>query len=129
MTCQERKYAMRWKMAIAWSGIGLVFCCLALGGCAPQRRVQYYAINLPPAGTATMNSSGVALVVGRIELAPALQDGGIRYRSGKRGLGPMVARSCRWQSWLSLPSMDAVRVDWTVVSRSSFASPAASRRD
>jgi ABC-type uncharacterized transport system auxiliary subunit len=68
-------------------GVFFVFCCFALSSCAPTRRIQYYAINLPPAGATAVNPTGVTLVVGRIELAPGLQDGRIRYRSGKTEVG------------------------------------------
>jgi ABC-type uncharacterized transport system auxiliary subunit len=83
----ERDHAMRWRTVIGFTGACLIFNCLALSGCAPTRRIQYYAINLPPAGAAVMNPTGVTLVVGRIELASALQDGRIRYRSGKTEVG------------------------------------------
>jgi ABC-type uncharacterized transport system auxiliary subunit len=66
---------------------GLIFGCFALAACTPTHRVQYYAINLPAAAAPVANPSGLTLVVGRIELAPALQDGRIRYRSGKTEVG------------------------------------------
>jgi len=82
MTCCERKGQMRWELPSV-----LLFSFLALAGCAPTHRIQYYAINLPPASPTVVNPSGVTLVVGRVELAPALQDGRIRYRSGKTEVG------------------------------------------
>lgn len=78
----ETKQSMRWQIPVALS-----LFCVALTGCAPTHRIQYYAINLPPAGAAVVNPAGATLVVGRIELAPALQDGRIRYRSGKTEVG------------------------------------------
>jgi ABC-type uncharacterized transport system auxiliary subunit len=87
MIVHERKHSMRRGRPIALSGVCLLFFCLVLSGCAPTRRIQYYAINLPPVGAAVVNPSGATLVVGRIELAPALQDGRIRYRSGKTEVG------------------------------------------
>jgi ABC-type uncharacterized transport system auxiliary subunit len=87
MILHESKQSMRRERPMAFPGVVLVFLCLVLCGCAPTRRIQYYAINLPPAGAAVVNPSGATLVVGRIELAPALQDGRIRYRSGKTEVG------------------------------------------
>jgi ABC-type uncharacterized transport system auxiliary subunit len=87
MILHERKHPMRRRMQFVLSGVCYAFCCLALSACAPTHRIQYYAINLPPAGAPVANPSGVTLVVGRIELAPALQDGRIRYRSGKTEVG------------------------------------------
>jgi ABC-type uncharacterized transport system auxiliary subunit len=77
------EHVERWKL------LGfLLFSSLTLVGCGvPTHRIQYYAINLPPASATVVNPSGVTVVVGRIDLAPALQDGRIRYRSGKTEVG------------------------------------------
>ncbi len=87
MMLYNRKHLTRWRRPIALSAVCLVFLCIVLSSCAPTHHIQYYAINLPPAGEAVVNPSGLTLVVGRIELAPALQDGRIRYRSGKTEVG------------------------------------------
>ena len=78
----ETEHSMCWRKLVA-----LLLFCLALCACATKNRMRYYAINLPPAPAAVANPAGVMLVVGRIELAPALQDGRIRYRSGKTEVG------------------------------------------
>lgn len=101
MTDHKTEYPMRWRMPIV-----LLVSCLALSACAPTHRIQYYAINLPPAGAPVVNSSGVALVVGRIELAPALQDGRIRYRSGKTEVGGY--ENHRWSEAPSLAMRDGL---------------------
>ena len=82
MTSYQTKHSLLWGKQAA-----LLLVCLALCGCAAKNRVRYYAINLPPAPAAAPNLTGVMVVVGRIELAPALQDGRIRYRSGKTEVG------------------------------------------
>lgn len=82
MIRDEAKRSMLWRWPIA-----LLVSCLLLGGCATKNRVRYYAINLPPAPAAVSNPAGVTLLVGRIELATALQDERIRYRSGKTEVG------------------------------------------
>ena len=85
---------MRYKYLAAAS----ILCCL-LAGCASTHRVQYYAINLPSAGPAAANPSGAALVVSRIEAVPALQDGRVRYRVGKNGVG-----AYEYHGWSEPPS-------------------------
>ncbi len=62
----------------------LLSCAL---GCATKSRVHYYALNLPDAPPPVSNPNGVSVTVGRIEMAAALQDGRILYRSGKTGAG------------------------------------------
>ncbi len=82
MTHYQTKHSLLWgKQAV------LLLLCLALCACATKNRIRYYAINLPPASEAVANPAGVMLVVGRIQLAPALQDGRIRYRSGRTEVG------------------------------------------
>lgn len=82
MIQHETENCMRWKANPA-----ILLLCLTLGACAPAQRVRYYAINLPVAPAEVANPAGATLIVGRIELAPALQDGRIRYRSGKTEVG------------------------------------------
>lgn len=80
--------------SMPWSWALALLACFGLSGCATKQHVRYYAINLPPTGAPVFNPSGATLVVGRIELAPALQEGGIRYRSGKTEVG--VYENHRW---------------------------------
>ncbi len=61
--------------------------CCTLAGCATKSHVRYFALNLPDAPPPASNPNGVSVAVARIEMAPALQDERIHYRSGKTGAG------------------------------------------
>jgi ABC-type uncharacterized transport system auxiliary subunit len=60
---------------------------ILLSACASNHPVHYYAINRPPLTEAPGKPDGLVLVVGRIAVPEALEDGRIRYRSGSNEAG------------------------------------------
>jgi ABC-type uncharacterized transport system auxiliary subunit len=65
---------------------GLLFLGL-LSACGKEHPIHYYAINRLPVTEAPARPDGLVLLVGRISVPEALQDGRIRYRSGSNEAG------------------------------------------
>jgi ABC-type uncharacterized transport system auxiliary subunit len=92
---------------VRWAGLlAVAWCVCILAGCAAKQNIQYYTINLPVAEAPSANPAGVSLVVGRIEMAPALQDGRIRYRAGKNEVGGY--ENHRWSEAPSITLRDGL---------------------
>jgi ABC-type uncharacterized transport system auxiliary subunit len=78
---------------------GLTAIVLMMAGCAGTRPVKYYQISAVPAPkTASGSPHSITLLVGRIECAPLLRDGGILYRTGTHEVN-----AYHYHRWLETP--------------------------
>jgi cholesterol transport system auxiliary component len=74
---------MRLTLLTGWIALLFIMSVACVGG----RPIHYYTINPTGAATGTSRPDGPALVIGRIAVPDALQDGRIRYRSGSNEVG------------------------------------------
>jgi len=78
---------------------GLAAIVLVMAGCAATRPVKYYQISAAPAPKmASGRPHSITLLVGRIECAPLLRDGGILYRTGTHEVN-----AYHYHRWLETP--------------------------
>jgi ABC-type uncharacterized transport system auxiliary subunit len=74
---------MRFALLTGW----IALLCMMSVACVGGRPIHYYTINPPSATTGASMPNGPALLIGRIAVPEALQDGRIRYRSGSNEVG------------------------------------------
>jgi ABC-type uncharacterized transport system auxiliary subunit len=78
---------------------GLAAIVLVMAGCAPPRPVKYYQISpLPAPKMASGRPHAITLLIGRIECAPLLRDGGILYRTDANEVN-----AYHYHRWLETP--------------------------